>query len=120
MSKGILVTDGADINYSTPLDYVLDSRLKGGLKIAKKIFYNPASDFTFDSVNGYYYSTKTHGLPYVPAVISFQDGKFGVGWQNEALITNSSANADGLNIFMQTASTTPFCLIIFGERVADT
>lgn len=121
MSKGILVTKSTDIGYSSPLDFVLDSRLKGGLKIAQKWIIDPTKDMQFDSVNFSYFGVKSHGLGYVPAVICFQGGFFGSGWQNGAGgVFPASANADSVNVYFQTDQTLPLYIVIFGERVADT
>lgn len=120
MSKGILVSSGADIDYASEMDMVLDTRLRGSLKIFKKLIIDPKSDLTFDPVDFYYYGTITHGLGYVPAVICFQDGFFGRGWQNQAAIIDSSANADTQVVYVQASSTKPIFLIIFGEKVSDT
>lgn len=119
MTKGILVTNGADISYASPLDFVMDSRLKGGLKIAKKLILNPPTDMQNNTTDFYYYGTYTHGLGYVPAVICFQDGFFGSGWQNEATIFRPSASADAQSVHFLCGNTTPFYVIIFGEKVSD-
>lgn len=119
MANGILITNGADIPYASPLDFVLDSRLKGGLKVAQPIVINPKTEMTFVSADNYYYGSRSHGMGYVPAVICFQDGKFGVGWQNEALVFNPSVSADANNIYFQVPTSSLLYVFIFGEKVSD-
>lgn len=122
--KGIVVTDGADYANASPLDFVLDSRLKGGLKIFKKLILNPKVDMQFNSSDVYYFGQFSHGLGYVPATICFQGGFFGSGWQNNAGgVFPPSVNADAQNIYFQTDQDDPILplyIIIFGEKVSDT
>lgn len=116
--KGIIVTNGQDYSHASPLDFVMDSRLKGGMKINNKLILKP-TDYTFDSAAGAYYGSISHGLGYVPATICFQGGFRGQGWQNSAGVNFPSVNADGVNIYFQCGQNTPLTIIIFGEKVAD-
>ena len=120
--KGIEVTKGADIKYASDDDYVVNTHFLGGLKIAKKVFFDVRKEWKYDTSNQYYYATYSHGLPYVPAVLCFMDGFPGVSWQNEALV-DPAANADATNVYMSCDNPYTakgiFCLIVFGERVAD-
>lgn len=118
--RGIQVTTGSDIPYAADDDFVLNTEFLGGLKIQDKVFFKISRDFTFDS-SGFYYHVHPHGLGYVPAVLCFTDGNLGTSWQNGAIPT-AAANADAKNVYLSTSPNTlddEFCLLIFGERVAD-
>lgn len=119
MSKGMIVTDGVDYSNAQDIDIVVDSRLVGGMKINKKYFINPATDMQLDTATGFYYGQQSHGLTFVPGVIPIQNGAIGSGWQNSALIVQSSASADETNIYYQCADTTTLCIVVFGEKVSD-
>lgn len=119
MSEGILITNGADISYASPLDFVLDSRLKGGLKVAQPLVINPKTEMTLDPFDSYYYGSRSHSLGYIPAVICFQDGRFGTGWQNGATIVDPSVSADINNVYFQVPTSSLLYVFIFGEKVSD-
>lgn len=116
--RGIVVTNGVDFGNASPLDLVMDSRLRGGMKNHKKLTIDPA-EFQFDSAGGVWYGAIPHTLNYVPAVICYQDGLLGVGWQNTAIPAQPSANADQRSVYFQAGSDTPLTIIIFGEKVSD-
>lgn len=122
---GAQVTNGADISYASPTDFVLDTNFIGGMKInEKKIWY--LKDATFvDSSLSYYQIVYAHNLGYVPATICFQGGQQGVGWQNRVDQIDPSVSADAQNIYLlagypfSPATELPVYVIIFAEKVAD-
>lgn len=115
--RGIEITTGQDINYAQPDDFVIDTRQRGGAKRYTIKTINPASDLIFDSVNGYWYGSFSHGLPFIPPVTSFQDGFQGVSFQNNASIDTSSANSDAINVYVQTGSPSLLSVVVFAEAI---
>lgn len=119
MTKGIIVTDGSDYENASPLEFVMDSRLRGGLKRNKIYSINPATDSIVDPSTGSYYGQFSHGLTWFPATLAIQSGVLGLGWQNSAFPNQPSVNADNINVYYQCGTAEPLTIIVFGEKVSD-
>lgn len=114
MGRGAQVTAGANIPTAQDADFVLNTKFIGGMKINEvKIIPTLVSGPAL-------FITYPHGLPYVPAVMAFQGGFPGPGWQNAVGIPYASANADATNVYIQAPQYGPSVyVIIFAEKVAD-
>jgi hypothetical protein len=119
MGRGIIVTNGVDYAHASPLEFVMDSRLRGGLKRNKIYTIHPSDDGIFDSASGVWYGQFSHGLNWYPATLAIQNGVLGVGWQNSAVPNQPSVNADNRNVYYQCGTDTPLTIIVFGEKVSD-
>lgn len=123
---GAQVTNGANIPYASPTDFVLDTEFLGGMKISEKKVFGLKDATSVNAGEFYYQVVYPHNLGYVPATICFQDGQQGVGWQNRVDQIDPSVSADANNIYLLAAYTTgpnlseiPVYVIIFAEKVAD-
>lgn len=115
MVKGAQVTKGSNIPTAQDADFVLNTKFLGGLKIDDVVVIPTIVDFVNPTV-----VTHPHNLPYVPAVMAFQDGFVGIGWQNAVGVNFPSANADATNVYIQAPSSGGnITVIIFAEKVAD-